>query len=375
MGFIPFCNTEIVFASSDRMQEILLALDKKRIVVILSESAAKRWKLLDFMAKLQTKADLVWIKQCRANPTQSDLLAALEQIGQKRVELIIGFGGGSVIDLAKGISAFYDAERSYTLGEITRLIKEKIYPNQSRYIDIVAVPSTAGTGSELTQWATIWDVDRNVKYSIDAPRLMPKLALIVPELTLTLPAKLTIVTALDSLSHAVEAYWSRHTSPLVQEIAFQAANLIFENLGQGVREPGDIQAREMLCRASVLAGLAFSQTRTTACHSISYPMTMIFEMPHGLAAAITLEAVANRNKGHFPNDIRLLALFERYGGLLHWMDTVCGEEIKLRLSAFGITQDDIEIIVDKAFAGGRMENNPVDFKKEDVRKILEDILN
>ena len=120
----------------------------------------------------------------------------------------------------------------------------------------------------------------------------------------------------------------------------------------------------------MLAGLAFSQTRTTACHSISYPMTMLYGVPHGLAAAMTLAQVAEKNRGHFENDGELFAVFAPYGGIQHWLDTVCGGVVSLRLSGFGIAPDQIETLAEHSFTGGRMDNNPVDLTGEDVRTIL-----
>lgn len=374
MSFVPFCSTEIFFAAFEQMKAKLLGLDAKNVVVIINESAIKRWQLQNFMADLKTKYETIWLNQSIANPTQSDILFALKQINKRSVDVIIAFGGGSAIDLAKGISAFHDSEKVYTYEEITQAIKEKTYKNKANFIDIIAVPSTAGTGSEVTQWATIWDAEKSGKYSLDVPELKPKLALIVPELTLTLSPKMTIVTGLDALSHGVEAYWSKHTTPIVQEIAYRAVAIIVEDLKSGVQKPDDLAVRERLCRASVLAGLAFSQTRTTACHSISYPLTMLYDMPHGLAAAITLEAVGEINKGRFANDSRLFDLFEDYGGIFKWMEEVCEGIIPLRLSAFNIKETDVKQLVNRSFTGGRMDNNPVDLNKEDVTNILLSIL-
>jgi alcohol dehydrogenase class IV len=374
MGFVSFCNTEIVFTSIEKMKAKLLGLDAKNIVVILSESAAKRWKLQNFIAKLKSKYQLTLLSQNVTNPTQLDIMAVLDQIGKNPVELIIAFGGGSAIDLAKGISAFYNTETFYTYAEITQMIKDKTYVNKANFIDIVAIPSTAGTGSEVTQWATIWDADKRTKYSIDSPELKPRLALIVPELSLTLPANLTLATGLDALSHAMEAYWSKHTTPIVQELAYRAVELIVNNLKTVIQKSGDLAFREKLCCASVLAGLAFSQTRTTACHSISYPLTMLYGVPHGLAAAITLEAVGKINKGHFLNDTKLFQLFQEYGGIAKWINMVCQGVIELKLSTFGIQKTDLSLIVEKAFTTGRMDNNPVNLNNNDVLAVLESIM-
>ena len=373
MEFMPFCSTEICFTTLEGLQAKLLGLNAKHMTVIANDSAVKRWNLQGLLKQLAENYDLTWINHVSANPTQWDLITALEQI-ETPPDLVIALGGGSVIDLAKGISALYDPKRGYSYEEITHAIRNKLYLKKDHFIKIIAVPSTAGTGSEVTSWATIWDGDKQSKYSIDAPGLKPTLALIVPELTLTASANLTLCTGLDALSHAVEAYWSKHTNPLVQELAYRAVELILGNLRTGIKRPDDLAVRELLCRGSVLAGLAFSQTRTTACHSLSYPLTMLYDIPHGLAAAMTLDPVSRMNEGHYPNDGRLMALFAEYGGISGWINQVCLGVVQPKLSAFGITTQDLHKLVERSFTGGRMDNNPVDLSPEDVMGILKSVL-
>lgn len=380
MIYKPFCSTEIVFTDKETMIQRLFSLDVTNIVLVMSESSALRWGMISFIDKLQSKCEtlngmLNWIKSVPANPTQEDIIKSLQQIGDKKIDIIIAFGGGSSIDLSKGISAFYSIEKNgnYSVEEITDSIKNKKYKD-GNFIDIIALPSTAGTGSEVTQWATIWDKNKMGKFSIDDPMLKPKMAIIVPELTLSMPDNMTLTTGLDALCQAIEAYWSKHTTPVVQEISYRAVELVIHNLRKAVELPDDIVVREKLCKASVLAGLAFSQTRTTACHSISYPLTMLYGVPHGLAASITLNAVGKINKGYFPNDEEIFMLFDKYRGIKNWIDMVCDGVINMRLSSFGITEKDIPTIVDNAFTGGRMDNNPVDLSRSDVIKILLSVL-
>jgi len=380
MNYKPFCNTEILFCNKIELQQKLLSLVEKNVVVIMSESSATRWGLIPFAKELEAKCEsasgtFTWIKTVTSNPTQKDIIEALKLIMNKKIDKIIAFGGGSAIDLAKAISAFHNIidYKNTTIEEITDRIRNKTY-GCGKFIDIIAVPSTAGTGSEVTQWATIWDENKTGKFSIDDPMLKPKMAIIVPELTLSVPKKLTLSTGLDAMCHAIESYWSKHTTPVVQEIAYRAIELIIENLRKAVDDPNNIGARENLCKASVLAGLAFSQTRTTACHSISYPLTMLYGIPHGLAASITLDAVARINKGHFPNDDKLFELYKDYGGVKKWLNSACEGIVDMRLSAFGISEKDFSIIVENAFTKGRMDNNPINLKKEDISYILTSIL-
>ena len=379
MIYSPFCSTEIIFTNKEEMIQKLFSLDVTNITVVMSESSAIRWNMLLFIDTLRKKCEalngrFIWIKDITANPTQLDIIKALQQVGNKNIDVIIAFGGGSSIDLAKGISAFYNIEKNnkYTVEEITDGINYKKY-REKDFIHIIAVPSTAGTGSEVTQWATIWDENKICKFSIDDPKLKPKMSIIVPELTVSMSVKMTLTTGLDAMCHAVESYWSMHTTPIVQEIAYRAVEIIVHNLRKAVDQPDNIVVREKLCKASLLAGIAFSNTRTTACHSISYPLTMLYGVPHGLAASLTLDGVSKINKGHFPSDGELLALFSEYNGIMNWIDVVCKDVIDMRLSSFGIQEKDIPIIVDNAFKANRMNNNPVDLSRDDVTDILMEV--
>lgn len=380
MAYHSFCSTEIIFTNKEGLEETLSSLSSVHTLLVMSASSARRWNMLHVIDRVikeseATGRSLTWIQDIDHNPTQASILKSLQTIGNKPIDIIVAIGGGSAIDLAKGISAFYSSSRTkpLTIEAITTSIMNKEY-TQGKFIDILAVPSTAGTGSEVTQWATIWDVNKAGKMSIDTPGLKPKRAMIVPELTVTVPLLMTLSTGLDAMSQAVEAYWSKHTTPIVQELAYRAIEIIVQNLKATLDNPNDRAYREKLCRASVLAGIAFSHTRTTACHSISYPLTMLYGVPHGLAVALTLDAVASYNKGHFPNDNELYSIFRNDGGIKAWIDAVSDGITPMRLSAFGIGEADLPHIVNNAFTGGRMDNNPVDLDKDDVLAILKSVM-
>jgi alcohol dehydrogenase class IV len=375
MDYQPLCQTEVQFLSKYKMEEQLLNLSCLNIVLILNASSAKRWNLHKLLQTLNKQNNIIWINDVKPNPTPEEIQNAWIKIGVCKIDLILTIGGGSAIDLAKGISAFYeDNSSSRTAARLIESIKQKSYQQHNKFIDIIAIPTTAGTGSELTPWATIWDMNKYQKHSIDHPALKPKKAIIVPELTMSLSKDMTLSSGLDTLSHAMEAYWSIHTNPLVQELSSKAIQLILENLILVLAQPHNLLLRENMCKASVIAALAFSHTRTTACHSISYPMTMYFGVPHGLAVAVTLGKVGERNKGSFPNDEAFYKLFKPYGGIQAWLDDVSVDIIKLRLSSFQIFQKDIDLLVNNSFTGGRMDNNPVILSEQEVKEILEDLI-
>lgn len=383
--FHPFCAAEITFNTLEEMKSRLLSLDAEKILLVMSQSSIRRWGLKGFIDGMENFHSLCHIDHGPQNPTQEDLCNALKLMSMKKdyssPDCIIAVGGGSAIDLAKGIAAFCPYKKSLSVGEITKDIKAKRYSNSQSCPPILAVPTTAGTGSEVTQWATLWDVSKQGKFSIDAPGLKPQAAMIVPELTMTLPEGATLSTGLDALSHAIEAYWSKNTTPLVRDIAYRAIELIVSALKPTLtllKQPSQdkgllLPLRMKMCQASVLAGLAFSQTRTTACHSLSYPMTLYKEVPHGLAVAMTLGAVGERNRGHFPNSDELFELFTPLGSLQNWLDDVCAGILTLRLSHFGITQEDIPFLANHSFTSGRMDNNPVALTLGDVESILKQV--
>ena len=375
MNIKSFCSTEILFSKKEKIIDIITSLCVGNVVLVMSKPSVHRYELMNLVENLELNCkrlngNFIWINDIKSNPTQEEVISALKLIGNNKIDIIVSIGGGSAIDLAKAISAFNNPQYNsrYTIEEITEVIFKKEF--NDNFIDIVAIPTTAGTGSEVTEWATIWDITKNQKYSIDNPKIKPKIAIIVPELTLSMSKIMTISTGLDAISQAIEAYWSKHTNPIVQEIAFRAIELILINLRKAVDNPNDKLARENLCTASLLSGIAFSKTRTTACHSISYPLTILYGIPHGLAVAMTLDSVSKINKGNFPNCEKLFDLLHRYGGIKAWIEVVCDGIVKLRLSEFGIKEDDFSIIADKSFTNGRMDNNPVSLSMDDVINIL-----
>lgn len=370
MEFDDFCKTNIQFTNVNNMQKTILAYGYDTMMVVASELAIQRYGLQDFMQNLQEQCMVVWIKNSVTYPTQESLHEGLMMLQQATPQAILAIGGGSAIDFAKGIKAFYRPGAVASVEEITELLQKKeIYTNA---INIIAVPTTAGTGAEVTKWATIWDKDKKCKYSIDHNRLKPDAALLVPEFTMKANAELTISTGLDSMAHAMEAYWSKKTNPMVRTLARQSIAITIDVLNKVVEQPTDFKLREKQCLASVLSGLAFSMTRTTACHSISYPLTMQYQIPHGIGVAMTLAQVAERNYGAFPEEDELFTLFEKVGGVRKYLEQVTENTISLKLKDYGVEREDIPQIAQNTFTLGRMDNNPVALSQHDVIEILEE---
>jgi len=228
--------------------------------------------------------------------------------------LLLAFGGGATIDLAK---AACHRPASRDPAELATWIRGESEKPTFEPIDLIALPTTAGTGSEVTCWATLWDLPdtqastgstNGVKRSLESQAGYPMLAIIDPEVTLTCPDALTRDSGLDALSHALEAIWNRHANPVSDALAVASAQGILEVLPRLLAEPSSLALRTAMSEAALMAGLAFSQTRTALAHALSYPLTVANGTPHGLACAIWLPTACALAIGHSESRDRLLKL-------------------------------------------------------------------
>jgi len=368
-----FSPIEIRFESLTKAESILEEMTDRRFIVLASQGTVQRIGS-NFIDNLLKHENYVHISQVLSNPSVEYLCSVLNSLeGKGPFARIITIGGGSCIDLAKGISALYGlkSDQPIKYEDVVQAIYNKAFFKHYGPADIIAVPTTSGTGSEVTKWATIWDLQNQKKLSIDHPGCFPKMALMVPELTAYMPERLTLSTGLDALSHAMEAYWSKKRNPLSQVLALDAIKRIHRNLPIVLQHGDDLNTREQMSVASLTAGLAFSMTRTTACHSISYPLTMRYDIEHGFAAAITLAEIMQINREAVPEIEKISEIFGGYDGFLMWMEQMTRDIQPLKLSAFGVGQNDIVDIVERTFTQGRMDNNPVEISKERIKSLLE----
>ncbi len=237
----------------------------------------------------------------QANPTTASILSTLGVIG--RVEAIVALGGGSVLDAAKAVAGADAAGKSLFKAHLFESVP---LPPDLALPTIVAVPTTAGTGSEVTRWATIWG-DDGAKHSVSDCQLYPDYAILDPALCASMPDTLTLSSGLDTLSHAMEAVWNYKHSPISDALASQAIRLVRANLQLAIQTPDDIKLRQGMQTAAVLGGLAMGTTQTAIAHSISYPFTSHFGVPHGLACSFTLAECARYNSVEHPERLAPIA--------------------------------------------------------------------
>jgi len=301
-------------------------------------------------------------------------------VRKKDYGLIIGIGGGSAMDTAKCMAIL-----GKNPGSINLYLKEgKILETPG--ISLIEVPTTSGTGSEVTRWATVWDLgEKQKKYSLSDLKMYAKGAIVDPTLVKSLPKKMSVITGLDALSQAIEAYWSKNHNPISDIYALQAIPIIFSNLQKIFDDPSNVEIRKNLAFGSMISGLAFSNTKTTAVHSVSYPITLHFNVPHGLACALTLSQfiLFNSEKNEDNTDEapeRLQKISEAIGAenpekaALMITELMKNLDLPTKLSEVGIDEIGIELIIKEGFTPDRVKRNPRKLTEEKLRKILQELL-
>lgn len=256
--------------------------------LLVTTAGATRRGLTKKIQELQLKVQISVCDGITPNPELDHLDQLTVGYRPQHIDGLIALGGGSVMDAAKVLSVTLPSELEAPLATSLREGKGQAW---SKNLPVIAIPTTSGTGAEVTPFATVWDQTENKKYSVTGDLVYPKVAILDPELTLSLPYQETLYTGLDAISHALESIWNVNKTPVSESYATQALELALEAFPIVLKDSLNLLAREKMQQASLLAGLAISQTRTAIAHSISYPLTSHYGVPHGLACSFTLPAL------------------------------------------------------------------------------------
>ena len=306
-----------------------------------------------------------------SNPTVSQLFETYQATREFRPEVVVAVGGGSIMDVGKSLCCLYGKDLPDE-DSLRRLIAEKNYGRPAaRWI---GVPTTAGTGSEVTCWATIWDPEQDAKRSVECHENYAWAALVDPELAVGMPTALAVSSALDAVAHAVESYWARGTNAVSRGLALEAIRTIMGHM-DGLLA-GTMEAHDAMARGSMLAGLAFSNTKTTACHSISYPLTMHCGIPHGAAVSMLLGPVFRLNAPALDRPAPLLEALGVSGadeleGKIRNILYRSGQPATLQ--EWGAQREDLPHLAQLGMTKGRADNNPLPIDPATILSILEHI--
>ena len=299
------------------------------------------------------------------NPTIKNVADVAAKAEGANADCIIAFGGGSAMDCAKATAVVL-----HDKCESGELLNGHVIDGE---LPIIAIPTTAGTGSEVTAGAVLSDKEKGIKAAIFSPHIFPAIALVDPELTYTVPAKVTASTGLDVLAHAFDAMTSVKANPATDAIALGAAKLAVKYLQRAVKDGSDKEARAGMSQASTIAGFAFSQTGTTGSHACSYVLTSHYRVPHGEACAFTLDSWLLINSKVKPelNDYARELGFADIQALSDWINARKKEfGMRTTLHEIGASQDDLDEIVDVSMASGNMTNNIAQIGREGVMTVF-----
>ncbi len=362
-GFRYYNPVSLVFGE-DALTSILRQLNERRALLVASEGGMQR-PLIQQLLNVSTNIVSV-VSAIRPNPELQDLQEILDTLPSEEYEVIIAVGGGSVIDSAKAISLRRRGDKKLQLGQLLKQGAESV--NQS--IPIIAVPTTTGSGSEVTPWATIWDSEACRKYSLHRSCLWPEAAICDPQLSVTLSRELTMQTGLDALSHALESIWNRNANPVTIRHAVSAAKRLFTTLPLIVEDLENPNLRTQMMLGSLEAGLAFSNTGTSLAHSISYYLTLKHNIPHGVACSFSLPEIVDAVAGKDSTvDEALTAIF---GSTTSKPLRAVWDALELRKSfnEFGITKVELPSLYEIAELSGRSKNSILDLRTFCIRENL-----
>ena len=299
-----FLMPAIVHIGVDALNDAIKNMKKfgKKAFIVSDDMMLKLGNIDKLVRKLDDLniASSVFAK-INAEPTIEMVNEGLKEYRNTGCDFLIGFGGGSPIDAMKAMAMSYVSDKP--LQEMMGVDFACDRPK------LVAIPTTAGTGSEATQFTIITDTSSNVKMLLKGKSLIPDMAVIDPQFSLTLPPKVTAATGIDALCHALEAYTSRKAQPLTDTLALSAIKRIFDNLQACYDQPDNQQARLMMALAAFEAGCAFNNSSVTLIHGLSRPIGANFHIAHGLSNAVLLNVSLTYIKDNIEDRLAAIAYY------------------------------------------------------------------
>jgi alcohol dehydrogenase class IV len=357
------------------------ALKAKKVLIVTDQGLIEAG-LVKKAEDLLKKADIKYavFGEVEADPRYEIVADCVEIIRRENADFLIGFGGGSPIDIAK-VSAVMATNED----PISEYFGVDLIPNAG--LSTLIIPTTAGTGSEVTPIVILSDHTEKLKKGIVSPHLFPSAALLDPELTLGLPAHVTAATGMDALIHAVEAFTSKNATTISDMLARQAMQLIAKNLRTAYADGSNLEARSTMLEGSLLAGMAFCTAGVTAVHAFAYPIGAEFHIPHGVANSIMLVPVMEFNKlgnlerfaeigGYLGENTAGLSTRETANAAVEAMRTLAADlRIPGHLSEFGVEDKDIPGLAAAVMKVTRLlANNPREMTQKDAETIYRSVL-
>lgn len=314
--------------------------------------------------------------ETEGNPSTDTVVKAMEGFKKSKADFIVAFGGGSPLDVAKAVAVLATYGGNIVDYEGAGKVMGPVVP-------MIAIPTTAGTGSEVTAFSVITDHSRNYKLTVVSNYLLPAYVILDPDLIATVPANTAAACGIDAMVHALEAYISKAASPFSDIFAREALRLIGGSIRDYVADRSNPAACESMMVGSLFAGIAFSHARLGNVHAMSHPVSAYFDVPHGVANAILLPTVVDFNKDAAdPEKYRYIygCISKDMGADINFTPDMLATEIRMlnyelgilpTLSDIGVTSDKFEQMADDAMKSGNIQCNPQFTMKNDILKLYE----
>lgn len=314
--------------------------------------------------------------ETEGNPSTDTVVKATEGFKKSNADFIVAFGGGSPLDVAKAVAVLATYGGNIVDYEGAGKVMGPVVP-------MIAIPTTAGTGSEVTAFSVITDHSRNYKLTVVSNYLLPAYVILDPDLIATVPANTAATCGIDAMVHALEAYISKAASPFSDIFAREALRLIGGSIRDYVADRSNPAACESMMVGSLFAGIAFSHARLGNVHAMSHPVSAYFDVPHGVANAILLPTVVDFNKDAAdPEKYRYIygCISKDMGADINFTPDMLATEIRMlnyelgilpTLSDIGVTSDKFEQMADDAMKSGNIQCNPQFTMKNDILKLYE----
>ena len=372
----------IGFNSIYDLSNVLKYYNAKNVLLVTGKSSFQNCGIDIVLYQILSNIKFIKVDDFSTNPKYSEIVKISDSINEFTFDVIIAAGGGSVIDFAKSLNVKLNNIKTF------KSIIQKRTNIVGDLLPLIAIPTTAGTGSEATQFSVIYLDDK--KYSLSHPMVKPDIAIVDPKFTYNLPPYITACSGLDAFCQAIESYWSVKSTDESKDFAKKAMVKIKNNLIKAIKS-SDKKARDELIIAANLSGKAINITTTTAPHAISYPLTKLFDIPHGYASALTLghfflinevfedESLVQDNRGLYYIKNMMISLRKILDwntpetAFKEWYNFIedCG--LSISLSELGVNKNDIKII-NQGVNIDRLSNNPLIIKKSDITRVIKEQL-
>lgn len=377
-AFNLFCPTKVAFGLgvSNVVSQTLRENGYQNVGLVVDHNLKEQPLIDSLINSIKAHAEHVVTAWCKVSePTYNNLEAERGQFADPTLQTIIGIGGGSALDMAKAMAVLVHNKRSAIEYRGFDKMTEPVLP-------IIAVPTTAGTGSEVTPNASFIDSDAKKKLGINGEAVRPMFAFLDPELTLICPKEPSISAGVDSMVHAVEAFAAKKTNQLARFFATEGFRRVFRALPELVDDLENIELRREVMYGAFLSGVALMHSGTGPAAALSYPLSVHFKVPHGTGGGVFLPAVIEHNIRHG---------YTEYGALLDSGSTDKTEvaesfleginavwkqiDMPANLGSLGIAEKDVELIMNETMElKGALDQNPVPFYEKEIRATLESLM-